>query len=282
MVPPLISEVMPGPPRSIGGRGPCEVSERSGELRGVAGKRRTSWGGSRAYQVVVGVRAPVAVERPALADRLDEVEVEVADDELRLVRVALVADVVALGVDEVGLAVEVVVAEVLDTDPVDGAHVVLVGHGGGRLLDRPEVLAQATAGGAGVEDDLGTVETERAPALGEVAVVADVDADLADGGVEDGVPAVARPEVELLPEAADVGDVLLAVLAEVAPVGVAHRGGVVEERLLVLVELRGRQLAEVRGIEQLLEADDLRPVGGGRARIGRDLVDHRVLVPGPG
>jgi hypothetical protein len=40
-------------------------------------------------------------------------------------------------------------------------------------------------GGRRVEHDLGAVEAERTPALGEVAVVADVHADLADGGVED-------------------------------------------------------------------------------------------------
>jgi hypothetical protein len=60
-----------------------------------------------------------------------------------------------------------------------------------------------------------------------VPVVADVDADLADGGLEDRVPEVPGPEVELLPEALDVRDVRLAVLAQVLAVGVDDRGGVV-------------------------------------------------------
>jgi hypothetical protein len=53
-----------------------------------------------------------------------------------------------------------------------------------------------------------------------VAVVADIHADLAYGRLEDGIAQVARPEVELLPEALDVGNVGLAVLAEVGAVGV--------------------------------------------------------------
>jgi hypothetical protein len=50
-----------------------------------------------------------------------------------------------------------------------------------------------------------------------VAVIADVHADLADGRLEDRVAEVARAEVELLPEALDVRDVGLAVLAQVLP-----------------------------------------------------------------
>ena len=110
--------------------------------------------GGQGHQVVVRVRPAVAVERPAVAHLWMQVQVEVADDQLRLVRVARVADDLALGVDEVRLAVEVVVAEVLDADPVDRADEVLVGDRRGRLLELPEVLAQAAAGGRGVEDDL--------------------------------------------------------------------------------------------------------------------------------
>ena len=265
-------------------------------------------------QVAVGVGATVAVERPAVTDELDLVHVEVAHDQLGLVGVADVADELALGVDEVALAVEVVVADVgLDADPVDRPDVVHVGDGGGRLLDAPDVLRQAAAGGRRVEHDLGAVEAERPPALGEVAVVADVHADLADGGLEDRVPAVAGPEVELLPEALHLRDVLLAELAEVRAVGVDDGGGVVVraglhvlvhrqhehhaellgqrlealrrrpvgDQLGVVVVLGVLHLAEVRAVEQLLEAHDLGAVGGGLAGRLLVLVDHRVLGPGP-
>src|SRR5205085_1258120 len=75
----------------------------------------------------------------------------------------------------------------LETGPVDGADEVLVGHRVRRLLQLPQVLRQARDGGRRVEDDLGPGQAEAAGALGEVAVVADVDADLADARVEDRV-----------------------------------------------------------------------------------------------
>src|SRR5215207_3997583 len=122
-----------------------------------------------------------------------------------------IPDDLALGVGEVGRAVEVVVAEVLDAHPVDGADEVLVRHRGRRLLQSPEIVGQPAAGGRRVEDDLRTVEPQRPPALREVPVVADVDPDAADRGVEGRIAEVAGPEVELLPEAADVRNVRLAV-----------------------------------------------------------------------
>jgi hypothetical protein len=107
--------------------------------------------------------------------------------------------------------------------------------------------------------------------------------------------------------------VRLAVLAEVAPVGVDDRGRVVEDAgLLLLVHrqhhhhaqlggerleaLGGRprdrlgvrvvllvlDLAEVRAVEELLEADHLRALGGGLAGVLLVSLDHRFLVAGPG
>src|SRR4051794_23824623 len=71
-----------------------------------------------------------------------------------------------------------------------------------------------------------------------MAVVADVDADLRVGRLENGVAEVAGAEVELLPEAgSDVRDMVLAVLAEVGAVGVDDGGGVVVNAgLLFLVQ----------------------------------------------
>src|SRR5690606_41613850 len=96
---------------------------------------------------------------------------------------------------------------------VDGADEVLVGDGGRRLLQLPQVHRQAPAGRRRVEHDLGAGQAQGPPSLGEVAVVADVDADAADLGVEDRVSEVAGPEVELLPEPVHGGDVGLAALA---------------------------------------------------------------------
>src|ERR687898_2117691 len=184
-------------------------------------------------QGAVGVRPAVPIELPLVADLGDHRQVDVADDQLVLPVAGRPAHDLAPRVGEVARPVEVVVAQRLDADPVDGADEVLVGDGRGGLFEVPQVHRQPAAGGRRVEDHLRPGEAERPPALREVPVVADVDADLADRGVEHGVPEVAGPEVELLPEALDLGDVGLAVLAQVAAVGVDHGGRVVEHALLL-------------------------------------------------
>ena len=107
----------------------------------------------------------------------------------------------------------------LGADAVDGGDEIAVGGGVRGLLQLPEIFAQAGDGGRGVEDDLGAVQAEAARAFGKMAVVADVDADLGEAEVEDGVAEVAGAEIKLLPEAGrHVGDVRLAVFAEVGAV----------------------------------------------------------------
>src|SRR3989304_9039662 len=169
----------------------------------------------------VGVGATIAEELPDRADLLDQVEVEVGDHDRVLVARALDQDLPPR-VAEVALAVELADApRLLVADAVDGADEGAVRDRVGGLLQLPEVLAEARHRGRGVEDDLRAAQAQRARALREVAVVADVDADLPVGGLEHGIPEVSGAEVELLPEAGlAVGDVGLAVLAEIAPVGV--------------------------------------------------------------
>ena len=145
---------------------------------------------------------------------------------------------VAARIDEVGRAVEAPdVPRRLGADAVAAGHEVAVGDGVRRLLELPEVLRQARDRGRRVEDDLGAVEAQQARAFGEVAVVADVDADRRVARLEDRVAKVARLEEVLLPEPAGVRDVVLAVLAQVAAVGVDDCGGVVVDAgLLTLVD----------------------------------------------
>src|SRR6266540_4066800 len=225
---------------------------------------------SRSGQGVVRVGPPVAVEGPQVAYLRELVHVEVAYHDLFLGVGGRLADQLAARVHEVRLAVEVVVAQRFHADPVDRADVVLVGDRGRRLLQLPQVLGQAAAGGRRVEHDL-------------------------------------------RPEPLDLRDVLLAVLAEVRPVGVDHRGGVVVDTGLlflvdrddeddavlarhVLHQLRGRpardrlgvrvvvrvlHLAEVRPVEQLLQAHHLRALRGGGADRGDRVLDHGFLVAGP-
>src|SRR4029079_16879803 len=79
-------------------------------------------------EVAVRVGPAVAVELPRVAHLVDHVEVHVAHEQLLVVRVADVADELAARVDEIGLAVEIVVAQILfDADAVDRAHEVAVG-----------------------------------------------------------------------------------------------------------------------------------------------------------
>ena len=146
-----------------------------------------------------------------------------------------------------------------------------------------------------------------------MAVVTDVDTDPAHRGVEDRVAHVAGPEVELLPEALHLGNVGLAVLAQVGPVGVDHRRGVEVETVVFFLEdgddehhpgffgevlhpagsravgdwlgvvevLVLLHLAEVGAVEKLLEAHHLYALPGGLPGVLDGLFDHRFLVAGP-
>src|SRR4051794_24340891 len=82
---------------------------------------------SRLRQRAVALGSAVPVEGPARADLVDQAQVEVPDDQLCLLVRRRAVDELAPGVGEVGGAVEVVVAEVLDADPVEGADEVHVG-----------------------------------------------------------------------------------------------------------------------------------------------------------
>src|SRR6266487_1695842 len=204
--------------------------------------------GSRLDKRPVLVGAPVAIEGPQVPNLCQLAHVQVADHDLLLRIRGRLADKLAARIREVRLAIEVVVAERFHADPVDRADVVLVGHRSRGLLKPPQVVRQAAAGGRRVEHDPRAGQAKRPPPLREVAVVADVHADPADGRVEYGVAEVAGPEVELLPEPLHLRKVGLAVLAEVTAVGVDHGGRVVvETRLLLLVHGRDEHDAVLPG-----------------------------------
>src|SRR5215510_1307066 len=123
-VPPLISMLTALPPARL------QTKARSV----AAGIER-----SRRYQAFVRVRAAVPVELPQVPDLGQLVHVQVTDDDLVGGVGGGFPHDLAARVREVGLAVEVVVAERLDPDPVDRADVVLVGDRGRRLLQLPQV-----------------------------------------------------------------------------------------------------------------------------------------------
>ena len=143
-------------------------------------------------------------------------------------------------------------------------------------------------------------------------VVTDVDPDPPHRRVEYGPPEIPGPEIELLPETVHVRNMVLAVLAQIAAVGVDHRSRVVEHARLfhlvdrqhhdqpqlrgqgrqspgrrprhrfgVPVEFRVLELTEIRRVEQFLETDHPRPA---RRRLPRVLLvrdHHRFRIPGP-
>ena len=179
-----------------------------------------------------------------------------------------------------------------------------------RLLELPEIFGEPGHGGRGIEHDLGAVQPQLARPLGEVAVVADVDADLRVLGLEGRISEVAGAEVELLEEAGvALRDVHLAELAEVRAVRVDDgRRVVVDAGQVFLIhrhdeddavllrqarhELRRRAArdwlshgvpmsllfgAEVRAIKELLQADDLAALARGLFDERHVFVNHRLL-----
>ena len=104
---------------------------------------------------------------------------------------ANVTDELATRIDEVALPVEIVVAEILlDSDAIDRANEIAVRQGVRHLLDTPQIFGKSARRGRRNQHDLGAVEAERAGALRKMPVVADVDADLAHGRLEDGIAEV--------------------------------------------------------------------------------------------
>src|SRR5262245_61723576 len=131
----------------------------------------------------VRVGAAVAEELPRAANLLDHVEVELADDQLVLVFAAARQNL-ATRIDEVRVAVELTdVPRRLGADAVDRADEVAVRDRVCGLLDLPQILREPGDRRRRVVDNLGAVEAERARTLGEVAVVADVHADLRVAGL---------------------------------------------------------------------------------------------------
>src|SRR6187200_2282840 len=186
-----------------------------------------SWLGDRG----VRVRSPITIELPGVAYLSDHAQIKITYYDVFVLIAAHSTHHIALRIAELARAVErdgqLAVLVVLATDSVRRGDEVAIGSGGRRLLDFPEPIGKARLGGVGVEDDLRPVQAELAPPFWEVPVVADIDADAPDGGLEHRVAQIARPEIELLPELIEVWDVVLAVRPNGRPVGIDHDRGVV-------------------------------------------------------
>src|ERR1017187_9131006 len=177
---------------------------------------------------LVRLGTTVAIKLPNVAHFANHVQVQVGDDHCILVTRTF-RDNLAARIGEVALAVEFTkVPGFLRPDAIDGADVEYVGHRRGGLFEFPQVFAEACHRGAGIEDDLGAVESEKPPAFGEVTVIAGINAHFANGGLKYGIAEVAGLEVKLLPEAGlAMRDVVLAILAEILAIGIDDGGRVV-------------------------------------------------------
>src|SRR3954454_21815242 len=228
----------------------------------------------RSYQPRVRIRPAIPEELPRVAHFADLVEVELRGDECVFVAIGD-GEELSARIDEVALSIKLAdVPRSFESDAIDRADEVAVRDGVRRLLELPEVFAQSGDCRRRIEHDLRSIQPELARAFGEVAVVADVDADLAVLRIEDRIAEVAGTEVELFPEAGgDVRDVVLAVLAEVGAVGVDDGGGVVVDAgRFFLVERDDDDHAVLPGV--LLHELRRRAVGDALDRV----VPARVLL----
>src|ERR1017187_7456909 len=266
--------------------------------------------GSCNSQCAVHVGPPVAEELPGLPYFGDQVQIQIGGQDFIAIARRL-GDNLAPRIAEVARAVEFAdIPGSFHAHAVDGGDVITIRHRMRGLFQLPEVLAQSRDGGGRIEDDLRPIEPQRARALGEVAVVTDVDADARHAHVEHRIAQVARPEIELLPKAGrHVRNMRLAIFAEIAAFGRNHRGGVVVHALQLAFVYRDNQGdvvlagdvlheahrgavrhglgeivpshlllgAEIRTVEQLLEAHDSRAGVGGLPDIAQMLVDHGPL-----
>ncbi len=181
------------------------------------------------------------------------------------------------------------------------------------VAGRDARIVRLAADGGRVEQQFCTHQRHAAGGLGEPLVPADGHADPGVAGVPYLEAGVARVEIVLLVVAGAVRDVALAVDAKQPAVGIDDGDGVeacppgqLEEadrqhhlqfggELLEMLDRRvllhrGRQLqvlrigllAEVRGLEQLLDQDDLRALGGGLAHQPVGIGDVGLAIPGTG
>ena len=158
------------------------------------------------HQRTVLIGTAIEIEMPGVPNFLNDIEVEVAHDQLLIVGAAQFSDELPLRIAEVALAVKVVIAMFLDADAIDGADIISIEDGVRSLLNAPKMLAQSARGRRRDEDHLGAVQAEGARAFREMPVMADINTDLADSGIEDGITEIARAEIEFLPEGpADAG-----------------------------------------------------------------------------
>src|SRR5205814_8525845 len=114
------------------------------------------------------------------------------------------------------------------THTIDRAHKVTVSDRVRGLLEFPEILGQSGNGGGRIKNNLSAVQPEPASAFGKMPVITDVNADARIRRIKRWKAQIAGLEIKFFPEAwVDVRNVMFSIFAEILPIGVNHRGGVV-------------------------------------------------------
>src|SRR5450759_2325204 len=218
----------------------------------------------------VRLGSPVAVELPHVPDLANLVEVELRRNQLVAIPARLCQNL-SPRIAEVALPVELAdVPRLLESDAIDRTDEIRVGHRVRGLLQLPQILRQSRHRRRWVEHDFRAIEPELARALGEVAVVTDVDAHIGVLRLEHRVSEIAGLEIELFPESRrTVRDVALSVFPEILSVGIDHgRRIVIHASLVFLIEWRDDHHRV--SLRNLLHQTRRRPI--------RNLL-HRIVPP---
>src|SRR6266404_2502060 len=191
-------------------------------------RRGSVFGRARPRDFAVRLRPPIAIELPRIAHLLDFIQVQVGDKQLVLVAASL-RDNFPARVAEVAFPVELAdFPGLFRAHTIDGGDEISVGDGVRGLLKLPQVFGKSSDRGGRVVDNLGAVQAENARALRKVPVVADVHANPCIARLENRIAGIAGREIKFLPEARmAVRYVMLAILSEIAAIGVDHRRRVV-------------------------------------------------------
>src|SRR6266700_6161743 len=175
----------------------------------------------------VGFRPPVAEELPHFAYFGDHLEIEIGNYDFVFITTGL-SDDLSPRIAKIAFAIEFADApRLLGPHTINRAHKIAFSHGMSRLLQFPQIFRETCDSGGRVEHDLRAIQSENARTFREVAVIADVHPHASIFSFENWIAEIPGSEIKLFPESRmAVRQMMLAVLAEIAAVGVDDRGRV--------------------------------------------------------
>src|SRR5664279_2743587 len=196
--------------RSCGSSGRVAMLMKASEIvhATLTRLRRNDW--------PVQIRAAISIELPCSTHFGNLIHIQISRKHFVFVTRGL-RDNLAARIGEVTRSVELAdVPGRLCSHAINGCDEISVGGGVRRLFQLPQVLAQSRYRRRRIEHNLRTVEAQATGTLGKVAVIADIDADLCESQIEDGISQIPGPEIELLPKAgSNVRYVSLSILTHI-------------------------------------------------------------------